>query len=159
MKRIKFLMFISILMLLSACAGLEASPTMQAPVLKFIPKMTMVEEGQVHFELGVINDANHEQLGIQGVDIRAVVTNEEGKIRNQMTIVDLGPIPEDTSVYPMTYDAMYDPGKYEMTLTGEYLPSLTLAFEVREEDGILKLAASHEYIDPHTGFTVTDPDL
>lgn len=159
MKRIKILLIIAVLILLSACAELQPSPTAQTPALKFSPKLTMHEEGKVHFELGVMNEANQEQPSIKDINIRVVITNEDGMIRNQMAIVDLGPIPENTVVYPMNYDAFYNSGNYMMTLTGENIPSLSLPFEIREDDGIRKLAASYQYIDPHTGFTITDPDL
>ena len=159
MKRMKMILIITIFVLLSACAEMQPSPTVQEPALQFAPKLTMHEEGKVHFELGVINEASQEQPTIKDANIRAVVTNQDGMIRNQMSIVDLGPIPEDTAVYPMTYDAFYDPGQYMMTLTAENIPTLSIPFEIREEDGDIKLAAPHEYIDPHTGFTITDPDF
>ncbi len=147
------------LLVLSACAELEATPTEQIPNLRFVPMLTMYEEGKVHFEIGIVNEANQAFSGAEDVNIRAIVTNEEGKIRNQMTILDLGPIPAQDSAYPLLYEAVYDPGKYVMSLTGENIPSLSLAFEIREEDGIRKLVAHPDYIDPHTGFTISDPDL
>jgi hypothetical protein len=46
-----------------------------------------------------------------------------------------------------------------MSITGESIPSHFLSFEIREEGGILKLVANPEYIDPHTNYIITDPDL
>jgi len=43
---------------LTACAELEPSPTEQTPELRFVPMLTMYEEGKVHFEIGVVNDAD-----------------------------------------------------------------------------------------------------
>lgn len=97
--------------------------------------------------------------GKKEVNIRAVVTNEEGKIRNQMTILDLGDIPAQDSAYPLLYDAVYEPGTYVMSLTGEGIPSLALKFEIRKQHRVRKLAAPPEFIDPHTGFTIDDPNL
>ncbi|MDY6866755.1 MAG: hypothetical protein SVT56_02455, partial [Chloroflexota bacterium] len=79
--------------------------------------------------------------------------------RNQMTILDLGPILAQDSAYPLLYDAVYDPGTYVMSLTGKDIPSLSLTFEIRDENDIRKLAAPPEFIDPHTGFTISDSDL
>lgn len=87
------------------------------------------------------------------------MTNEAGKIRNQMTIVDLGAVPVGESVHLLLYEAVYDPERYVMSLTGEDIPSLSVTFKIREQDGIRKLAAPPEFIDPHTEFTISDPDL
>jgi len=139
--------------------GLEPTRTAEAPSLRFVPTLTMYEEGKVYFEIGVANEAGSEQPPINDVNIRAVVTNEAGKIRSQITIVDLGAIPAEESLHPLLYEAVYDPGRCVMSLTGENIPSLSVTFEIREQDGIRKLAASPEFIDPHTEFTISDPDL
>jgi len=119
----------------------------------------MFESGKVQFDLGIANPSGSNQPMVDDVNIQAVVTNQEGNIRNQMTIVDLPSIPAGEAKYPLTYEAIYDPGQYEMSITGEGIPTLTFPFEIREEDGILKLAAHPQYIDPHTGFTIDDLDL
>jgi len=144
---------------LTACAPSELTPTPVSPELRFVPRMTMFEEGKVHFELGIANEAEHEQPMLEDVNVQATITDESGKIRNQMRIVDIGPIPPNESEFPLTYEAVYDPGRYVVSLTGEVLPSLAFSFEIREEDDIRKLAAPPEFIDPHTEFTVDAPEL
>lgn len=151
------LIALGLLILLSGCAQLTATPTGATPELSFEPKLSMYEAGKVHFEFGIANEAGSDQPMVDDVNIRAVVTNEEGEIRNQMTIVDLSPISAGETAFPLIYEAVYDPGQYEMSISGEGIPSLSLNFEIREEDNVLKLAAHPDYIDPHTGFTIDEP--
>lgn len=145
--------------LLTACAPTEATPTEVEPDLSFVPRLTMFEEGKVHFELGIANEAGRDQPMIEDVNIQATITDEAGKIRNQMRIVDIGPIQEGESEFPLTYEAVYDPGRYVVSLTGEVLPSMTFPIEIREEDGVRKLAAHPEVINPHTEFTIDASEL
>jgi hypothetical protein len=145
--------------LLTACTPGESPPEATDPELKFVLKMTMFEEGRVHFELGVANETNREQPMIEDANIQATITDKAGKIRNQTRIVDIGPILGDQFEVPLTYESVYDPGKYVVSLTGEGLPSLNFPFEILEEDGVRKLAAPPEFIEPHTGFTIDAPDL
>jgi hypothetical protein len=130
-----------------------------APELRFTPRITMFEEGKVQFELGIVNQADRDQPMVEDVNIQATITDEDGKIRNQMRMVDVGPIQAGGTVFPLTYEAVYDPGRYVVSLTGEVLPSLSFPFEIREEDGIRKLAAPPEFIHPHTEFTLDAPEL
>ena len=88
-----------------------------------------------------------------------IITGEEGKIRNQMRIVDVSPIRENETEFLLTFKAVYGPSRYVVSLTGEVLPSLSFPFEIREEDGIRKLAAALEFIQPHTEFTLDASDL
>lgn len=159
MKKIGLSLIIWLVIVLSACSEVTPSTTPEMAELAFEPKLTMFESGKVHFELGIANTSGPDQPMVDDVNIRAVVTNQEGVIRNQMTIVDLPPIPSGEAKSPLTYEAMYDEGQYVMSITGEGIPSLSFPFEIREEDGLLKLAAHPEYIDPHTGFTIDEPDL
>ena len=159
MKKVGLFLMIGIFFMLSACAEMTASPTAEMAELAFDPTLTMFESGKIHFELGIANMAGPDQPMVDDVDIQAVVTNEDGDIRNRMTIVDLPSIPAGESKSPLTYEAVYEPGKYVMSITGEGIPSLAFPFEVREVDGLLKLAAHPDYIDPHTGFTIDDRDL
>jgi len=156
-KRQHWLIFT--LIILAACAPVEGTPEAPEPELSFTPKLTMFEEGKVHFELGIANEAERDQPMIEDVNIQATITDEAGKIRNQLRIVDIGPISQGESEFPLTYEAVYDPGRYVVSLTGEVLPSMTFPIEIREEDGIRKLAAPPEVIDPHTEFTIDAPEL
>lgn len=117
----------------------------------------MYEEGKLQFELGIANDASEEQPMIEDAYLQATFTDNAGKIRNQFEIVDIGPIPGNQSKFPLTLEAVYDPGSYVVSLTGEGLPSLSFPFEIREEDGIRKLVAPPEFINPHTEFTIDAP--
>ncbi len=146
-------------LVLAACAPAETTPTEVEPELSFVAQMSMFEEGKLHFELGVANEANRDQPMIEDVNIQATITDEAGKIRNQMRIVDIGPIAAGDAEFPLTYEAVYDPGRYVVSLTGEVLPSTTFPLEIREEDGIRKLAAPPEVINPHTEFTIDAPEL
>jgi len=121
--------------------------------------MTMLEAGKVHFELGVHNRANREQPAPDDVNIRAVITDQDGSVRNQLLIIDLGLIEADETVYPLTYDSVYSKGQYEMTLTAESIPKRVVYFEIREEGGVNMLAAPPDVIDSHTEFTIDDLDL
>lgn len=159
MKKIGLILIIGLVFVLSACAEMTPSPTAEMAELAFEPKLTMYESGRVVFKLGIANTAGPDQPMVDDVNIRAVVTNEEGIIRNQMSIVDLPSIPTGEVKSPLTYEATYDPGQYVMSITGEGIPSLSFPFEVREVDGLVKLAAHSQYIDPHTGFTIDDSDL
>ena len=160
MKKVKIIAIVgAVLFLVAACAPMTPSPTPQPPELSFSPRMTMFEEGKITFELGVNNDGNTPSSEIDDVNIRAVITDEQGKIRNQMTIVDLGAIPAGGRTAPLVYEAVYDEGSYVMSLTGEDLTSLTIPFEIREEDDIRMLAAPAEYINPHTEFTIDSHNL
>ena len=157
-KKLHYSLIFSLL-ILAACAPMEGTPEAAEPVLSFTPRMTMFEEGKVHFELGIANEAGRDQPMIEDVNIQATITDEAGKIRNQMRIVDIGPIQEGESEFPLTYEAVYDPGRYVVSLTGEVLPSMTFPIEIREEDGVRKLAAPPEVINPHTEFTIDAPEL
>lgn len=152
---IKFLL-LSAVFLLSACAGAGTSPTLEMPALQFEPKITMFEEGKVHFELGIVNQANREQPMVEDANVRAVVTDRAGKIRNQMIVFDLGPIPANETVFPAVFEAVYDPGRYTISLTGEDIPSMSFAFTIREENDVRTLEAPAEFIDPFTEFTSSD---
>lgn len=156
MKIIRKLLLLSVVFLLSACAGAETSPTLEMPALQFEPKITMFEEGKVHFELGIANQANSEQPTIEDASVRVVVTDRAGKIRNQMTIFHLGPIPANETVFPADYEAVYDPGRYTISLTGEDIPSLSFEFTIRENNDVRTLVAPAEFIDPFTEFTSSD---
>ncbi|MFW5714264.1 MAG: hypothetical protein ACOCYU_06290 [Brevefilum sp.] len=145
--------------LFTACAPAEATPEVLEPELRFVPRITMFEEGKVHFELGLTNEASRDQPMVEAVNIQVTVTDGAGKIRNQMKIVDVGPIAANQAEFPLTYEAVYDPGKYVVSMTGEVLPSLTFPFEIREEDGVRRLAAPPEFINPHTEFTIDSPEL
>ena len=144
---------------LVACAPAAETPEEVEPDLSFVPRITMFEEGKVQFELGIANEAGRDQPMIEDVNIQATITDEDGKIRNQMRIVDVGPIPVDGTEVPLTYEAVYETGRYVVSLTGEVLPSRAFPFEIREEDGVRKLAAPPEVINPHTEFTLDAPDL
>jgi hypothetical protein len=159
MNKRQWILLIGLVFLLSACADMTPTPTDEMAEIAFEPKLTMFESGRVSFKLGIANTSGPDQPMVDDVNIRAVVTNEEGGIRNQMTIVDLPSIPAGETKSPLTYEAVYEPGQYVMSITGEGIPSLSFSFEVREEDGILKLAAHPQFIDPHTGFTIDDSDL
>ena len=153
----KFAFFaILVVFLLSACGPSEQTA---APQLQFVPKLTMYESGVVHFEVGVMNESGQEFAGLEDVNIRVVVTDVDGEIRNQMRIIDLGRIQANEEVYPLTYEAEYDPGRYVASLTGEGIPSLSVPFEIRVIGGLRKLAAPPDFIDPGTEFTLIDPDL
>ncbi len=154
-----FISGIVLLLMLSACADMTSSPTVEMPELTFEPKLTMYESGRVHFDLGVANISGPDQPMVEDVIIRVVVTDEKGAIRNQMTIENLPQIPAGEAKFPLTYEAIYAPGQYVISITGEDIPSLSFSFEIRDVDGFLKLAAHPDYIDPHTGFTIDDRDL
>ena len=159
MKKIKIFLILSFLVILCACEQASPSPTPAEPSLRFVPQLSMFEEGKVHFELGIANESAQDQPVIKDTNIRAVVTDEAGKIRNQMTIIDRPAVPGNETVFPLTYEAVYDPGRYVLSLTGETIPSLSFSFEIREVDDLRKLAAPYDYINPHTEFTITDPDF
>jgi len=154
MKYRPLLLIIGFLVFLAACAQVTPSPTAEMPDLAFAPKLSMYEAGKVHFELGIANEAGPEQPMVEDANIRAVITDSDGKIRNQMSIVDMPHIPAGETVFPLTYEAVYDPGDYIMSLTGKGVASLSLNFEIREVDGLSRLAAHPKYIDPHTEFTI-----
>lgn len=159
MKRQMNLLLVSFVLMLSACVNVSPSTTEELPSLAFEPRMTMFEAGKVHFELGVHNRANRSQPALDDVNIRAVITDQDGDVRNQLSIIDLGPIEADKTVYPLTYEAVYTKGIYEMTLTAEGIPTRVINFEIREEEGVSMLAAAPDMIDPHTEFTIDDLQL
>lgn len=145
--------------MLSACAEMTPPKTAEMAELAFESKLMMFEPGEFQFQLGIANLSGRDQPMVEDVNINAVVTNEEGAIRNRFIIVDLPAIPAGEAKFPLTYEATYDPGQYVMSITGESIPSHSFSFEIREENGILKLVANPEYIDPHTNYIITDPDL
>lgn len=60
-----------------------------------------------------------------------IVTNKEGKIRNQMTIVEIQEIDTDEVIYPLVYEAVYETGGYTLSMTGNGIESLSVDFEIR----------------------------
>ncbi len=158
MKRQNFLLITIILAFLSACAPSAPTATETIPLLNFAPKMTMFEEGKVQFELGIVNTSNRTHNAIEEANIRMIVTNKEGKIRNQMTIVEIQEIEVDETIYPLVYEAVYETGSYTLSMTGNGIESLSIDFEIRDIGGIRKLAAPSRFIDPFTEFTVSIPD-
>jgi hypothetical protein len=159
MKKTFLSTILGLLLILSACSQKTPEPNVETSAFKFEPKLTMYEAGKVVFKLGITNTSSADQTKGEDADIRAVVTDEDGEIRNQMTIVDRPEISAGETVFPLTYEAIYEPGSYTMSITGEDLPQLSVSFEIREIDGELNLAAHPGYIDPHTGFTIDDSDL
>lgn len=159
MRTIRVLLIAGFILVASACAEVQPSPTVEAPSLRFEPRITMFEEGKVHFEMGIANQRNSDQAAIDNADIRMVVTNQAGKIRNEMTIVHLGSISGNETITPLEYDGVYEPGRYVASLTSKVVPTLNLNFEIREENDVRILVAPVEFVDPHTEFTETGPDL
>lgn len=159
MKKTFIFTILVLMLVLSACVQKTPEPGVETSVFMFEPKLTMYEPGKVVFKLGITNTSNADQNKGEDADIRAVVTDKVGEIRNQMTIVDRPEISAGETVFPLTYEAIYDPGSYKMSITGEGVQPLTVSFEIREIDGELKLAANPGFIDPHTGFTIDDLDL
>lgn len=137
-KKIFLLIILGVLFVLPACAQMTPSPTDEIAELTFEPKLTMFESGKVHFELGIANTSGKEQAMVEGANILAVITDEDGQIRNQMTIVDRPKISSGETVFPLTYDAIYDPGSYTISISGEGVPPLSVPFEIREIEGFLK---------------------
>jgi hypothetical protein len=161
MKHLKIFLLMTIFVVLSACAPTtQTTPTTTeiAPILNFAPKMTMFEEGKVQFELGIVNLSNRTREAIKDANIRMIVTNQEGKIRNQMTIVEIQAIEADETITPLIYEAVYDVGAYTLSMTGQGIESLSVDFEIRDIGGVRKLAAPGRYVDPFTEFTVSIPD-
>ncbi|HEY9121811.1 MAG TPA: hypothetical protein VIM80_02335 [Brevefilum sp.] len=159
MKKTFIFPILVLTLVLSACSQKTPEPGVETSAFMFEPKLTMYEPGKVVFKLGITNTSNADQTKGEDADIAAVVTNEDGEIRNQMTIVDRPEISAGETVFPLTYEAIYDPGSYTLSITGESVPPLSVSFEIREIDGELKLAAHPGFIDPHTGFTIDDLDL
>lgn len=155
MKKLTILSVLAVI-LLSACSSTNQS---NASELKFAPKLTMYEAGVVHFELGLMNESSREFTGKKDINIQVTVTDDNGKIRNQMQIHDLPIIAANGEIYPLNSDAEYDAGQYTATLTGEGIPSLSVPFEIRVNSGQLSLVAPPDFIDPHTEFTSIDPNL
>lgn len=155
MKKLTALSILAIIVL-SACGSLNETNSAQ---LKFAPKLTMYEAGVVHFEVGVMNESTGKFAGKKDVNIQVIVTDDNGKVRNQMQIHDLPTIAANDGIILVTNDAEYETGQYTATLTGEGIPSLELPFEIRGEAGQISLAAPPDFIDPHTDFTSIDPGL
>ena len=155
MKKLTILSILAVIVL-SACGSMNQTNT---PELKFAPKLTMYEEGIVHFEVGVLNQSSQKFSGKKDINIQVIVTDDDGKIRNQMQILDLGAIAANDEIVPFTSDAEYEAGQYIASLTGEGIPSLSVPFEIREDAGVRSLAAPPDFIDPGTEFTIIDPDL
>ncbi len=159
MKKTFLFTILVLLLVFSACSQKTPEPGVETSAFEFEPKLTMHEPGKVVLKLGITNTSNADQTKGEDADIRAVVTDEDGEIRNQMTIVDRPEISAGETVFPLTYEAIYDMGSYTMSITGEGVQPLSVSFEIREIDGTLNLAAHPGYIDPHTGFTIDDSDL
>ena len=160
MKRMTvLLLLIFSVVLLAACEQIEPTPTEQTPDLAFSPNISMFEEGKVYLEIGITNEAMQSQDAVEDVQIRAVVTDERGKIRNSMILSNLPEIASQETVYPISLEAEYDPGLYVVSISGDIIPSLTFQFEVREEDDIRKVAAHSDFINPFTEFTISAPEL
>ena len=159
MKRLRVLLTIIFLFFLSSCANLIPTPAQEEPSLGFLPRMKMDEAGQMQVKLGIQNRANREQPALMDVNIRVGISDQGGTIRNELLVVDLGPIEPDETVFPLTYEGKYDEGTYRMTLSAEVIPTMYVNFAIREQEGTLILAAPPEVIDPHTEFTVDDPEL
>jgi hypothetical protein len=159
MKFKRLILIFGLMLLLSACTGWTPATPSEQPDLSFEPKLSMFESGKVQFTLGIANETEQDSDTIAEGNIRAIITDESGEIRNQMTIVDVPAIPGEDTVYPLIYEAVYDPGKYMMSLSGKGITSTALNFEIREVEGVIKLAAQPGYIDPNTEFTLIDPDL
>jgi hypothetical protein len=159
MKETFLFTILGLLLVLSACFQKTPEPGAETLALEFEPKLTMYEAGKVVFKLGIRNTSPIDQAMGEGADIAAVVTDEEGEIRNQMTIVDRPKISAGETIYPFTSEASCDPGSYTMSITEEGVAPLSVPFEIREIDGKLKLAAPPGLIDPHIDFPVTEPDL
>lgn len=88
MKETFLFTILVLLLVLSACSQKTPELGAETLALEFEPKLTMYEAGKVVFKLGIRNTSPIDQAMGEGADIAAVVTDEEGKIRNQMTIVD-----------------------------------------------------------------------
>jgi hypothetical protein len=158
MKKV-FFVFAIVVLLLTGCAAPEQLQT-QAPVsLRFVPQLSMFEEGTVHFEFGVANDSQAEFTGMKDVNIQVVVMDDAGEIRNQMWIKELHTIPGEDSNFPLIYEAIYEPGTYDVTITGKEIPTMSFSFQIRVVDGVHMLVASPEFVNPFTEFTITEVDF
>ena len=154
MKQFRIIIIAIVLVFLSACEAGTQEPTETSPALNFSPKISMFEEGKVQIELGISNTSNRVSPAIEDANIRMIVTNKEGKIRNQMTIVEIQEIDADEVIYPLVYEAVYEMGAYTLSMTGNGIESLSIDIEIRKIGGIRKLAAPSRYIEPFTEFTI-----
>lgn len=157
-----FVRMLLLLMLMSGLTGCGIYDNLRpeaAPDLRFEPRLTMLSEGMVTFKIAVSNHSETASPEMPDADIIAVITDSEGSVRNQMRLVDLAPLPGGETIAPLTYEAEFTPGEYTLRLSGEGIPVLELSFRIVEADGVRKLAAHPEWIDPHTEFVISDPDL
>ncbi len=159
MKLYRWMILILLASLLSGCGLFNREPEETTPMLVFDPKLTMYESGEITFKIGVANESKTTISPVDDVNIEAVVMDDQGVIRNQMTIVEIETVPAGGSVHPLTYKAVYETGRYVMRLTGNNLPTLEVPFEVIEEEGVQKLVSLPDWIDPYTEFVITVPEL
>jgi hypothetical protein len=159
MKTIRVLLLAMFLMVMTGCAELEpaATPTEELPALVFSPKITMYEAGKIHLEIGIANQSGKEQVMIEDISIRAVITDEAGQLQNQLDLVDLGPIQANETAIPLIFEGLYIEGNYVISLTGKDIASFSLPFEIVVRGGLDRLSAPSEYIDPATEFTIEAP--
>jgi hypothetical protein len=142
----------------AGCGQLDAQDEMVVSGLRLVPRLTMFDEGEVHFEFGVLNESGSRISRMEDANIEITVTDQGGEIRNQMWIAELPALAPGESVYPLTIDAVFVPGEYEVQMTGKDMSDhLTFRFEIIEQDDGVVLAAHPDLIDPHTEFTVSDP--
>ncbi len=162
-KTIQFLEIVFVgLCLLTAAAGcgqLDAQDETTASGLRLVPRLSMFNEGEVHFEFGVLNESESRVSRMEDANIEITVADQWGEMRNQMWIDELPALAPGESIYPLTIDAVFAPGEYEVRVTGKDIPDLTFWFEIIEQDDGVVLAAHPDWIEPYTEFTISDPEL
>lgn len=136
-----------------------APRTPKSTDLRIQPTLTMYDEGVLHFTLGITNEGKGDFSGMDDAAIQVVVEDTSGVVRNQLQLNSLEDIPAGESIFPLSYEAEYEPGRYTVTLNGKNISSLTIPFEIRKSGDDRILAVSPLYLDPYTELTVSETDL
>jgi hypothetical protein len=150
---------ISLLVLLIIITPACTSTVPKSAEMHFQPKLTMHDEGVLYFTLGITNEGTGDFSGMDDAGIQVVVEDTSGVVRNQLQLDSLEDIPAGESIFPLSYEAEYEPGRYTVTLKGKNISSLTIPFEIRKRGDDRILVVSPLYLDPYTELTLSEPDL
>ena len=154
-------------LMMMAVAACQATPSPAPARLEPRVKLTMLEAGEVHINVGAYNageqsfvpdedDANEDVHGDVRIIDQAMPSDD---IRARIRLMALGPLAPEEAAFPGEYRLVLPEGDYRILYDLAGYGTLSTEFAVVERDHALHLKAHPNLINPYTEYTIGDVAL